>query len=115
MKSVPGSRYCDGLVIAEWNSHTGSDQYAPDGMSSPEDHIVKRLYVKAKPTQGRPKDYTLVGIVEVEVVAIEDGEDQGHFEVPTHQVYEMPFPHDLQTRKQVLRQMQEAPKFNCVR
>lgn len=106
------NRYFEGIVIAEWNSHTGSPLFGPDGVSTAEDHIIKRLVVKAVQDQKIPSFYDLVGVVEIEVVAMEDGEDEGHYEGLTREVYRLPFPYDLKVRKHVLRQMQLQPHFH---
>lgn len=98
-------RYREGLVIAEWNTH--SDEIFPE-----DDHVIKRLFVKAGPGDATKEgaEVDLVGYMEVEVVSIEDGEDKGFFEPPI-EVYRTPFPYDVRVRKHVLRQMAEQPKF----
>jgi hypothetical protein len=103
-----GSRYLgDGLVIAEWSSHL----HGPDSV---DDHIIKRLCATAQEVPKRPGVYDLVGFVEIDVVAIENGEDEGFIELPTHEVYRAPFPYGVRDRKRMLRQMCEEPKFHLV-
>lgn len=101
-----GSRYLAGLVIAEWDTHK-------DGIFPADDHVIKRLFVKAVDDgcTGLGADKKeLVAFVEVEVVSIEDGVDEGFIEIPA-EVYRVPFPYDVHVRKHMLRQMREQPKI----
>ena len=101
-----GSRYREGLTIAEWNSYTGNVVYPGDRTSTKEDHIINRLIVVAQ-NGSVGQDTALVAFIETEVVAIEDGVDEGCIELPYKRMYSMPFPHDVRVRKQVLRQIRE--------
>jgi hypothetical protein len=101
-----GSRYLDGLVIAEWDTHK-------EGIFPADDHVIKRLCVKAVGagrTEPLHDDIELVGAVEVEVVSIEEGEDKGEVYFPV-EVYRIPFPYDVKLRKQLLRLMRGQPKM----
>lgn len=107
-----GSRYKEGFVIAEWNSYTGSKALPPDGVSTAKDHVIKRLVVSAVQDEKFPSVWDLVARVEIEVVAIEGDEDEGHYEGVTREVYRLPFPRDVHSRKQILRHMQAQPHFH---
>ena len=102
-----GSRYREGLTIAEWNSYTGNVVYSGDRTSTKEDHIINRLTVVAQ-NGSVGQGTALVAFIETEVVAIEDGVDEGYIELPHKRMYSMPFPHDVRARKQVLRQIRDA-------
>lgn len=95
-------RYLEGLLVAEWNSHT-------DGLDASHDHVIKRLFVTAVHGEedGRME---LVASVEVEVVSIEDGVDEGYFELRVT-VYQIPFPYDSKVRRSIVRGIRDAPKM----
>lgn len=101
-----GSRYRNGFVIAMWDT-------CKDGVFPADDHVIKRLCVIAEPGDASQKGekMDLVGYVEVEVVSIENGEDDGFIHGPAVEVYRMPFPHDVSVRKTMLRAMRDEPKF----
>lgn len=110
-----GSRYLDGLAIAEWNSRGILD-------STPNDYIIKRLVITAQGA-GRvdPEhdDIELVASIEVDIVSLEDGlngdasmdeMDEGFIEMPV-EVYRLPFPFNFKLRKQILRLIRDQPKM----
>ncbi len=76
--------------------------------NSSNDCVIKRLV--AFLVQNVAKEYELVLVVEVEVISVVDGEDDGFFE-PGREVYRIPFPSDSKTRKRFLRSCTSSPKF----
>lgn len=112
-----GSRYLQGLVIAEWSSRGTRG-------STPNDYIIKRLVITAEGADkvSTEDDVELVASVEVEVISLEDGltgdgsmisvdePDDGFIEMSV-EVYRLPFPFDSKLRKQVLRLMRNQPKM----
>ena len=101
MQTKIGSRYQCGLMLLEYNTHT-------EGTDGADDHVVKTLFVKA--VQDQIGNWELVAMVEVEVISIEDGNDEGEL-YPGIEVYRMPFPFELRTRLALLRLIRSAPKF----
>lgn len=101
-----GSRYKEGLVVATWDTHK-------EGIFSKDDHVIKRLYVVAEQSDAHREgeNFDLVGYVEVEVVSIENGTDEGYIDGPDVEVYRLPFPYDVHARKGILRIMRGESKF----
>ncbi len=76
-----------------------------------EDYVLKRLIVRAKVDTDNSRSFYLVAFVEVEVVSIEDGQDEGFIDQPV-EVYRTPFLWDVRSRKSLLREMILHPKFS---
>jgi hypothetical protein len=99
----PPRRYVDGIAIAKMDSRI--DWGNPD-----DDYSIKTLFVRAEESEV-PDIWLLVAFVEVEVFGNEDEESDDFTELGK-EVYRLPFPFDLQTRKTVLRLLREQPSFS---
>ncbi len=72
---------------------------------------LNTLFVKAEESEV-PGIWLLVAFVEVEIFGNEDDCEGEDFTEPGKEVYRLPFPFDLQTRKAVLRLLREQPSFH---
>lgn len=90
------SRYQDGFVIAEFCS---AEQPWKDKESN---SLVGRLVAKSEIGDKVTGRVNLIVFLEVEIIEIKDGEDDGYFE-PGTVYYTLPFPEDSATRKKILR------------
>ncbi len=103
MDTVPpkiGSRYQDGLVVAQMDSRTTWG-------NTDEDYLTKRLVVATR--KNAVGSYELVGFVEVELCDNEEGE--GYIDLPNIEVYKTPFPYNLAERKKIIRSWAKEPQF----
>jgi hypothetical protein len=101
VKTKIGSRYLAGFVLAEMDSRE-------DFGDSENDYLIKRLFVQVEvDEQDITESPELVAFIEVETS--ENGVNE--IVMGVVDIYRMPFPHDLNVRKHILRMMKSHPKF----
>lgn len=99
---IPNHRYLSGLELASMDSEV-------EWGDQPADKLIKRYFVKAiRDAHGL---WQLIAFVEVEVVSIEDGEDDGYIE-PGRETSRIPFPFESQLRKQLIKSWRANPPFH---